>query len=104
MTRQRELACRDQRRAGRGQLAIEHLDRIDLGVGRLLANRGRHRRAVPESIDVIIVRRAVLVDADAAADAADMWMGCVHAAVDDGDANGRGAVISVTPRCDPPSR
>ena len=91
--RQRVLACGDQRVAGRGQLAIEHLDREDLRVGRLLANRRGHRRAVTEAIDVIVVRRAVLVDADAAADAADVWMGRVHAAVDHGDADERDVIM-----------
>ena len=90
---QRVLACGDQRLPGRGQLAIEHLDREDLGVGRLLANRRGHRGAVTETIDVIVVRRTVLVDADAAGDAADMRMRGVHAAVDHGDADGRGRVI-----------
>ena len=87
LQRQRIFACRDQRVSGGTQLSIEHLDREDLRVGRLLANRGGDRRAVTEAIDVIVVAGAMLIDADAAGDAADVWVGCVHAAVDHGDAN-----------------
>ena len=50
------LARGDQRLPGGGQLAIEHLDREDLRIRRLLADRRGDRRAVAEPIDVIVVR------------------------------------------------
>jgi len=42
---------------------------------------------VAETIDVIIVRIAMLVDADAAGHATDMRVRRMHTAVDDSDAN-----------------
>ena len=58
---------------------------------------GGHRGAVAKPIDVVIVLRSVGVDADATGDAADVRMGCVHAAVDHGDATTRGGDHPLTP-------
>ena len=68
---------RHQRVPCRSQFAIEHFDREDLGVGRLLANHRGHGGAVAQPIDVVGVVLAARVDAHAAGDACTCgWAAC----------------------------
>src|SRR5687767_7734600 len=80
----RLLDSRDKHLAGCGQLAIEHLDAVDVCSRRLLADYGSDRGAVTEAIDVIGIDAPVADDADPAGDTANVRVVGVHAAIDDG--------------------
>ena len=85
--RRRGVEGARQRGDVRREREPEHLDREDLGVGRFLANRRGDGRTVAEAVDEITAQRPIFADCDAAGDAVDMRMRCVHAAVDHGDSH-----------------
>src|SRR4029079_9626138 len=65
--------------------APEHLDRDELGVRRLLADRCGDGRAVAETVRVVAGPRAVFVDGEAGGNAVHVRMRFVYTAVDDRD-------------------
>ena len=62
----RPVEGRGQGRRFRAQRAVEDLERVDLGRGRLLADDGGHRGAVADAVHEIMVGSALRVETSAA--------------------------------------
>jgi len=84
---QRPVDGAHERCGGRGQLAIEYLDREELRVGCFFSNRRCDCRAVTQPVRVVGMLAAISVDRDSFGDGLHMGMRGVHAAVDDGHAH-----------------
>ena len=78
---------RHQRGTGRDETPIENLHRHQLSLGRLFVNGRCHRRAVTEPIHGIGVLRSSIVERHTGADAADVRVIGMDAAVDHRDAH-----------------